>query len=252
MTELKKLFIIRRIKIFTGLLLILNGFCNPVQAQSFQSQLGSWNIINAKMNINKQWSLFIEPQLRSLSFYNQFHYYELKGGLTYKINSNFVVTTGVGSYNTYSEGGNFKMPYVQKEIRTWVQLVMNQHMEIIKLDHRYRAEQRFTTNGYRNRFRYRLNTVVPINNKKVIPKTFYAAVWNEVFFTDKVPYFERNRFFIGGGYEVNETLAFQTGYVHQFDYKISDETGRDFFQISMLLNFDLKKGKQEFMPGVSD
>ncbi|MEP7108947.1 MAG: DUF2490 domain-containing protein [Ferruginibacter sp.] len=249
---MKQFFIIRRIKIFTGLLFILNVFCNPVQAQSFQNQIGSWNIINAKVNINNQWSLFIEPQLRSLSFYNQFHYYEIKAGATYNINSKFAVTGGFGSYNTYSEGGNFKMPYKQKEMRTWVQLVMKQHLERITFDHRYRAEQRFTNNGFRNRFRYRLNAVVPINNKEVIPKTFYAAVWNEVFFTDTAPYFERNRFFIGGGYEVNETLAFQTGYVHQFDYKINDETGRDFFQISVLLNFDLKKRKQEFMPGVSD
>jgi len=240
------------IKRIIGLTLLLLSFLNTVQAQSFQNQLGSWNIINVKLAVNEKWSLFLEPQLRSLSFYDQFHYYEIKGGATYNVNSNFALTTGVGSYNTYSEGGNFKIPLKQKEVRTFVQLVMKQRLEIIKFEHRYRAEQRFTNNGYRNRFRYRLNTVVPINNRKIVPKTFYAAVWNEIFFTDLAPYFERNRFFFGGGYEVNEYVSFQSGYVHQFDYKINDETGRDFLQISVLLNFNVKKNKQEFLPSVSD
>ncbi len=243
---------IGKIKIVTGLILFLGCLGSNIQAQNFQTQIGSWNIVNVKMNINNQWSLFIEPQLRSLSFYNQFHYYEIKGGGTYNINSNFAVAVGTGSYNTYSEGGNFKMPYKQKEIRTWLQFVMKQNLEVIKFEHRYRAEQRFTNNGYRNRFRYRLNAVVPVNNKKIIPKTFYVTVWNELFFTDKAPYFERNRFFIGGGYEVNKTLSLQTGYLHQFDYQINDETGRNFFQISALLNFDLKKGRQNYLPAIPD
>ena len=235
-----------------GVALLLVSFLNTIQAQNFQNQLGSWNIINVKLTVNNKWSMFFEPQLRSLSFYNQFHYYEIKGGATYNLNSNFALTAGVGSYNTYSEGGNFKTPIQQKEVRTFVQLVMKQRLEVIKFEHRYRAEQRFTNNGYRNRFRYRLNTVVPINNRKIVPKTFYASVWNEIFFTNLPPYFERNRFFLGGGYEVNENLSFQSGYVHQFDYRINDETGRDFFQISVLLNFNLKKDKQEFLPSVFD
>jgi len=234
------------------LAIFLLCYLNTLQSQSFQNQLGSWNIINAKLTVNNKWSMFLEPQLRSLSFYNQFHYYEIKGGATYNLNSNFALTAGIGSYNTYSEGGNFEKPIKQEELRTFVQLVMKQRLDVFKFEHRYRAEQRFTNNGYRNRFRYRLNTVVPINNKKIVPKTFYASVWNEIFFTNLPPYFERNRFFIGGGYEVNEQVSFQSGYVHQFDYRINDETGRDFFQISVLLNFNLKKDKQEFIPSVSD
>jgi len=239
-------------KKIVGVVLLLFSFLNTLQAQNFQNQLGSWNIINVKLIVNNKWSMFLEPQIRSLSFYNQFHYYEIKGGATYNLNSNFALTAGLGSYNTYSEGGNFKTPIQQKEVRTFVQLVMKQRLEVIKFEHRYRAEQRFTNNGYRNRFRYRLNTVVPINNRKIVPKTFYASVWNEIFFTNLPPYFERNRFFIGGGYEVNEQVSFQSGYVHQFDYRINDEKGRNFFQISVLLNFNLKKDKQEFIPSVSD
>lgn len=45
-------------------------------AQNFD--LGSWNILNLKYNVNDKWSVFGEAQLRSLKFYTNFHYYEYK------------------------------------------------------------------------------------------------------------------------------------------------------------------------------
>jgi long-subunit fatty acid transport protein len=218
-----------------------------------QNDLGTWNVININLKVNKKWNVFTEVQLRSLSFYDQYHYYEYKGGATYKINDNFSATTGIGSYNTFSEGGNFELPMQNKEIRTWGQINMKNPLEMVTFEHRYRAEQRFTSNGYRNRFRYRLGATIPLNSKKIAPKTVYALIWNELFFTDKEPYFERNRFFIGGGYEISKNIAFQAGYIHQFDYKINDETGRDFLNISLLYNVDLTKKKQNgFIPTASD
>lgn len=219
----------------------------------FSQGLGSWNIINITMGVNDKWKIFIEGQLRSLSFYNEFHYYEFKTGATYKLNNNFSLTSGFGTYNTYSAGGNFETPMQQKEIRTWLQFNNKQSLEYFTIDHRYRAEQRFTSNGYRNRFRYRLGATIPLNNKKIMPKTWYLNLWNELFFTDKKSFFERNRASLGLGYELNQNLAIQTGYIYQFDYKINDETGRDFFNIALLYNFDLKqKDDNKFAPTTAD
>ena len=39
------------------------------------------------------------------------------------------------------------MPMKQKEVRTFLQLVMKQGLDVIKFKHHYRAEQRFTNNG---------------------------------------------------------------------------------------------------------
>lgn len=230
--------------------LIVFHFYNSVGAQE---NLGSWNIINVNVKVSSKWNIFTEAQLRSLSFYDEFHYYEIKSGATYKINKDFSVTSGFGSYNTYSQGGNFNDPIQNKEIRTWAQVNLKNPLKYLTLEHRYRAEQRFTSDGYKNRFRYRIAATIPINNLKIIPKTFYTMVWNELFLTNKEPFFERNRLFVGCGYEVNKNFAVQAGYIYQYDYKINDETGRDFLNIALLYNFDLsKKTEKEFIPTTTD
>ena len=63
---------------------------NVVVAQNFD--LGSWNILNIKYNQNEKWSFFGEAQLRSLKFYNNFHYYEYKGGINLKVHKNVKLT----------------------------------------------------------------------------------------------------------------------------------------------------------------
>lgn len=59
--------------------ILILGFMPLVnEAQTFE--MGSWNLVNLKYNFNTNWSAFSEAQLRSLKFYNHFHYYEYKGG----------------------------------------------------------------------------------------------------------------------------------------------------------------------------
>lgn len=230
-------------------ILVCLGTLVDVFGQGVANGFGSWNIGNIRVQANERWSIFVEPQIRSLQFYNQFHYYEVKGGATYRINEQLAVTASIGSYQTYSEGGNFETPQLQDEVRSWFQVAMRNQIGRVRIEHRYRLEQRFTQVGYRNRFRYRLQLMTPINATKIEPKTWYLVAWNELFLTNTEPYFERNRIFGGVGYEVNQSLAIQTGYIHQYDYKLTDEIGRDFLQVSVLLQFDLKKLNKEFIPG---
>ncbi|MEY3501463.1 MAG: hypothetical protein RL308_3136, partial [Bacteroidota bacterium] len=42
-------------------------------------------------------------------------------------------------------------------------------------------------------------------------------------------------------YKPSKATTIQIGYLHQFDYKINDETGRDFFQIGYFIEFSRKK-----------
>lgn len=193
--------------------------------------LGSWNIVNLKYTPNEKWSAFAEAQLRSLQFYDDFHYYEYKGGVNYKYNKNMKLTLGMGSYQTYKEGGDFVLPKNNDEFRLWPQVTLFQSIGKFKIEQRYRAEFRFTSNGYRNRFRYRPSISLPFGKTKNNYKPFQVSVSNELFFTDKEPYFERNRLQYTFNIKTSKATTLQLGYLHQLDYKINDETGRKFFVV---------------------
>lgn len=199
------------------------------------TDLGSWNILNVKYSTNEKWSFFGEAQLRSLKFYDNFHYYEYKGGINYKVHKNVKFTLGAGSYQTYKEGGNFVLPKNNNEFRLWPQVILSQSVGKLKIEQRYRAEFRFTSNGYRNRFRYRLGISYPFGKERIDYKPFQISASNELFFTDNEPYFERNRFLMAFNYKPSKATTIQIGYLKQFDYKINDETGRDFLQIGCFI-----------------
>lgn len=209
---------------FTMLCLFL-----PMKKLSAQNvDLGSWNILNIKYSFDQKLSFFGEGQIRSLKFYDNFHYYEYKGGINYKFHKNATLTLGAGSYQTYREGGDFVLPKNNDEFRLWPQLILSQSIGKIKIEQRYRSEFRYTSNGYRNRFRYRLGAFLPFGKERNEFTPFQIGVSNELFFTDKEPYFERNRLQFSFNYKPSQAVALQIGYLHQFDYKINDETGRDF------------------------
>ena len=214
-------------------------FVNPSFSQTFD--LGSWNVINLKYNVDEKWSIFGEPQLRSLKFYSNFHYYEYKGGINFKAHKNLKLTLGAGSYQTYREGGNFILPKNNNEFRIWPQVILFQSVGKLKIEQRYRAEFRFTSNGYRNRFRYRLGLAYPFGKERDEYKPFQISASNELFFTDKEPYFERNRMLFAFNYKPSKVTTLQIGYLHQFDYKINDEIGKDFFQVGYFIELFRKQ-----------
>ena len=211
------------------LILVIISYTNTTIAQT--SDLGSWNILNLKYTHTDKLSFFGEAQLRSLKFYNNFHYYEYKGGINYKVHENVKLTLGAGSYQTYKEGGNFVLPKNNDEFRIWPQVILFQSVSKLKIEQRYRSELRWTSNGYRNRFRYRLGVSYPFGRERNEYKPFQFNVSNEVFFTNKEPYFERNRLLFAFNYKHSKATTLQIGYLHQFDYKINDETGRDFLVV---------------------
>lgn len=210
----------------TALAVFLCISINTASAQNVG--LGSWSVLNLKYNLTKKLSFFGETQLRSLQFYSNFHYYEYKGGVDYKVHKNVRLTLGAGSYQTYKEGGDFVLPKNNDEFRIWPQLILLQSIGKLKIEQRYRTELRFTSNGYRNRFRYRFGTSYVFGKERNEYQRFQISLSNETFFSDKEPYFERNRLLFAFNYKLSKPTTLQIGYLHQFDNKINDETGKAF------------------------
>ncbi len=197
---------------------------------------GSWSMMNVKARLNNKWSVYTELQLRSLSIYQRFYYYEIKGGMTYSFLPGYSFTLGTGFYNTFNEGPDYENYSRQEEVRLWQQFIMQQKLSVLEIEHRYRTEQRFKE-VYENRFRYRLNVSVPVNKKEIVPNAVYVSVYNELFFTDKVPHFSRNRFHSGLGYVFNDHISLQSGWLRQVDFNKSQIRKKNYLLVSVSYEF---------------
>ncbi|MEA3426225.1 MAG: DUF2490 domain-containing protein [Bacteroidota bacterium] len=230
-----------------ALFLSLNSFAQT-------SGLGTWNVLSAKVTFDQKWSVLGEAQVRSQQVVNDFNYYEYKAGIGYNFPKTVSVLFAMGHYGTMQPTGNFKKPYVNDEFRIWQQLVLTNNIGRIKLEHRYRIEQRFTSYaGYRNRFRYRINAIVPINNAEIKPRTWYTSVFNELFVTNETPYYEQNRIFIGAGYQFNKNFTLLCGWINRFDQSnLNIPSWKNYFQTNLIFSFDEFKSGRERHPSALD
>lgn len=210
--------------LFTRLLVSGSAFAQ-------EKDLGSWNTIAGKVTFNNKWSAYTEFQLKSLSFYDRFYYYEIKGGITYSFLAHYSFTLGTGFYNTFNEGEKYEDHSRQKEVRLWQQFTMNQKLSVIEIEHRYTAEQRFRK-SFENRFRYRLNVTVPINKREITNNTLFASVYDELFFSDHLPHFSRNRFQAGLGYAFTKNIYVQSGWLREVDFYEDQTRRKNYLMIS--------------------
>lgn len=209
--------------------LVITLICLLQNAKAQYNGIGGWNVItiNLPSTITHRWGGYAEAQNRNYGITDRFYYYEFKAGVSYALDKNSIALLGTGRYVTYDYLDVDDGPQLQ-EFRLWEQYVSNQYLSRIRFEHRYRIEQRWFNIGYRNRFRYRLSVNVPINKPKVEPGTLYAVVYDELFFNNKEPHFERNRIAALAGFQFSKTLSIQTGFLNQFN-NTSTSTNRKYY-----------------------
>ncbi|MEO6818687.1 MAG: DUF2490 domain-containing protein [Ginsengibacter sp.] len=201
-----------------------------------QKATGSWTLITIKHNFNAKWNGYVEYQIRSLSPYSRFYYNEIEAGTSYSIHKNTSATFGTGYYDIFNEGEKFDNYKKKTEFRIWEQFSIKQHFYSIELQHRFRLEQQFV-DSYTNRFRYRLNATIPINNKEIKPKTVYFSLYDEVFFSEKVPNFSKNRFYVGPGYVFNQQFTLQAGLLKQVEFSVGSQRRKNYLFTSFTYTF---------------
>ncbi|MEJ7682219.1 MAG: DUF2490 domain-containing protein [Segetibacter sp.] len=182
--------------------------------------------------------------MRSQKLADQFYYHDWKGGVNFRPNKNFGIVLGAGQNATYSNGGNFKSPVLNHEFRLWEQFTLINNIDRLKIEHRYRIEQRWRTDGYRNRFRYRLNPIIPINKSTIAKGTLYVSIYDEIFFINTGQYFERNRAFGGLGYQFSSPFSLQIGWLRQFDYA-GNRSGSKINFLQTIIFFRVNKFKSD-------
>lgn len=225
-------------------LLLLTLFISLSTLAQNKEHLSGFTSISLTYKPHKNWYGYLETQGRSIADFNTIDYYEIKGGAGYNLNANNQAFIGLGRYATYTENKLNK-----EELRFWLQYNYSKLVSRLKIEQRFRAEKRFfhnpisgaTTNS--ERFRYRLNLILPINNSKVEAKTFFINTYDELFATTDQPTISRNRMYLGGGYQLSKTFGASLGYLFQREFGATSNS--NFHFIFCGLNFTIDTTKKE-------
>jgi hypothetical protein len=207
----------------------------PARVYSQSASTGTWGIATIVLpgSTEHRWGGYAEFQLRTdKPVFRDFFYDEVKAGISYTLDNNYVALLGAGRYSTY-DYQDLDKGVQTAENRVWEQLTFTQYLSRIRIEHRYRAEQRWVNDIYRNRFRYRLNAIVPLNRAKVAAGTFFLSAFDEIFLNNRAPHFERNRVSAAAGYQFSPAVSLQAGWLNQYNYSLSNAGAKN----NAMLNF---------------
>jgi hypothetical protein len=219
-----------------------------------------WGFISSTIKLKPNYSLFVEEQLGLVECRNMQHV--LRAGLEYAVTKKLSVMPFAYAYTWNYLYGKQPASFVNNERTLWQQVVYRQQISRAAVNHRLRFEERFiqthsmgfndevVNNGFNNkqfRIRYRAFVNIPLNNKKIEPKTYYISIWDEIFMSwgKSVTFHkpDQNRVFIGPGYQFTKKLAIQGGFFSQM--LIKSNGARQENNTGLLLqanyNFDLSK-----------
>ncbi len=231
--------------------LLLFAFALVLIKVSAQEHISSFNTISVTYNFHPKFYLFAEGQLRGIEDFSYPDYYEIKGGLGYKLTPNHKPFIGIGRYATYSDRLIDK-----EEFRVWLQDVVDFKAGRVKFENRVRAEKSWFYEPQtdevsdRIRLRYRLNVTVPLNSEKVDKGTVFANAYDEVFFvTTEKPLFARNRVFGGFGYQIDDNFGIASGYLWQREFALSGNKNLHFLYLALNITIDGSDDKEYGFPG---
>jgi len=217
--------------LFLVLLLLL---LNQEKAAAQESDFGNWLIYIGNKKLNNTWNIHNEIQYRNYNAISDLEQLLLRTGLGYSFNENKNnVLLGYGYILSENYVGDTEEKVSVNEHRIFQQFTSKQNIGLVKLNHRYRFEQRFIENDFKMRFRYFLGINIPLINKEKDKNNYYVSAYNEIFLNSKSSIFDRNRIYAGLGYNINKNMRLEAGYMNQF----FETSSRDQFNIITFFTF---------------
>lgn len=202
----------------------------PAYVQSQDSNLGNWLIYIGNKKLNQKWNIHNEVQYRNYDAIGDLEQLLLRTGLGYSFNENKNnILLGYGYILSENYIGDTNEKTDVNEHRIFQQFTSKQNVGRVKLNHRYRFEQRFVESDFKMRFRYFLGLNIPFKSTSA----FYFSAYNEIFLNTKSSIFDRNRVFGGIGYQFSKNIRLEAGYMNQF----FETSGRDQINIIAFVNF---------------
>ncbi|MEP2348900.1 MAG: DUF2490 domain-containing protein, partial [Algoriphagus sp.] len=206
------------------ILLSAYGLSSSAQTAIDEDQLGAWYMyfFNTKFK-DSQFGIQGDYQYRSWNLGSDKEQLLLRTGLTFTPkNAGITFTMG---YAFISSGGFGEDNINIIENRIYQEALIPQKLGgRFYLTHRFRYEQRWIEDlDMRTRYRYNLFINVPLNKPSLEKKAVYLALYNEIFINGErevdantsVPFFDRNRTYLGLGYGLRDNLRLQSGWMKQ-------------------------------------
>ena len=197
-----------------GVLIVLLVLCQ-LSMSAQRGETGNWMMVFMTNKLNDKWSIHSEKQYRYYSA-SAFDLEQLllRTGLNYHLTDQLWLTAGYAYIPSYDYASDQKFLEIT-ERRIWQQVLKTHFFGKIKFEHRFRLEQRWVNNDYRNRTRYRLMLFYPLNSEKIEKGSLFVGLYNEIFLNTTKQAFDRNRFYGALGYQLNKAVNGQLGLLHQ-------------------------------------
>ncbi len=207
-----------------------------VTAIAQNSDLGAWYMYFGNNKISEKFNFHNEIQYRNFDAGADLEQLLIRTGIGYDLtenNNNILLGYGFILSQPYIRGEKSE----NIEHRIFQQYITRQKFGRFFVQHRYRLEERFLQDDFRMRFRYFLGLNIPINNKEMLPKTWYASAYNEIFLHFDNPVFDRNRVYGAVGFVINKNMRIEAGYMNQ----IQENRNRGQIQIGFYNNIPFTK-----------
>jgi len=212
-------------------LLFILFLINILSVKSQDNGLGNWLIYFGNKNLNSKLNWHHEIQHRNYNLLGELEQLLIRTGLGYDVNDKNNILLGYGFIDSRNRVRETNEISKIIEHRIYQQFISKQVVGKIKIQHRYRFEQRFIKDDFKLRYRYFLSFKIPLlkTNKK-----YYISAYNEIFInTNEENTFDRNRIYGGLGYELNSNIKLELGYMNQ----IFNNSSRDQFNVICFFNF---------------
>lgn len=217
-----------------------------------------WNGLYTKYRVSDRFFYYGEYHVRSREqLVGEMAQLYLRFGMTWRVDDDIELTGGAVTPLYFAPRVRVAQGDVARivpQFRFWEQALMVQTIKRVRLYHQFRFEQRWRRDFAREapfeltfRFRYKLAAYVPLNNTRMVEKTLFLVVYEEIFIqagrTILFDHFEDNR--IGGalGWILNRNLQTEMGYMWTFRHRGDPFAyqNRHIIRLNLRHNLDLRQ-----------
>ena len=211
---------------------------NSFGQETGEQELGAWYTVAATNKISEKVSITTMAQLRLYETTDNLHFALGILGLNYNFSPKITGTLGYLRGNIDNTFEDLVEENNINENRIFEDLTLKNGIGKVKLNHRYRLEQRFLNfankpDDFQQRMRYRLQAIIPLS------ETVFLNVYDEIIMNLQGKAFDQNWMHAALGYKFNKNLNVQMGYLKQsFETKAYDR-----LVLSVFIKTDFSKKK---------